>query len=152
MSFSTGAMSKFSKGDWYCATGDYGWSGSDRLDFLPELLMEKYRSQRRLIGGAYTSTYMKEIEPHLNVVLERNLAAMRQQAGESVNADTYFSYFSSGQSAIRCLDHYLLRSKTVSKPRHLASVEVTWSTTPRMVPSRGSTNFGTTCTGWATFR
>lgn len=90
-------MSKFTKGDWYFATGDCGWSGGDRLDFLPELNMEKYRVQRRLIGGAYTATYMKEVEPHLDMVMEKNIRAMRQQAGISVDADTYFSYFSSGK-------------------------------------------------------
>jgi hypothetical protein len=89
-------LSKFTKGDWYCATGDCGWSGDDQLDFLPELNMEKYRIQRRLIGGAYSASFMKEVEGNLDKILGRNIKAMTQRTGLGVNIDTFFDYFASG--------------------------------------------------------
>ncbi|KAH7396370.1 cytochrome P450 [Pyrenochaeta sp. MPI-SDFR-AT-0127] len=90
-----GAASKFTKGDWYSATDDCGWSGSDHLDLLPELNMEKYRFQRRLIGAAYTASFMKELESGLDDILEKNLMIMSQRAGMTVNIDTFFAYFAS---------------------------------------------------------
>lgn len=89
-------MSKFTKGDWYCGTGDCGWSGDDQLDLLPELNMEKYRFQRRLIGGAYSASFMKELESNLDMILERNIKVMAQRDGLRVNVDTFFDYFASG--------------------------------------------------------
>lgn len=91
-----GALSKFTKADWYCATGDCGWSGDDQLDFLPELNMDKYKIQRRLIGGAYSATYMKDVEGNLDKILERNITSMAQRAGLSVNVDLFFDLFASG--------------------------------------------------------
>ncbi|KAH8711861.1 cytochrome P450 [Phaeosphaeriaceae sp. PMI808] len=90
-----GATSKFTKGDWYSATDDFGWSGTDHLDLLPELNMEKYRFQRRLIGGAYTASFMKELEGKLDEILERNLKIMARNSGLIVNVDTFFAYFAS---------------------------------------------------------
>ncbi|CAO2648458.1 Nn.00g077250.m01.CDS01 [Neocucurbitaria sp. VM-36] len=90
-----GAGSKFTKGDWYSATGDCGWSGDDQLDFLSELNMEKYRFQRRLIGGAYTPGFVKEVEGHLDEILQKNVKIMARRAGMSVNVDSYFDWFSS---------------------------------------------------------
>ena len=53
--------------------------------------MEKYRIQRRLIGGAYTTGFMKEVEGNLDEILERNIMIMARRAGLSVNVDTFFT-------------------------------------------------------------
>lgn len=95
----SGAMSKFTKAEWYCATGDCGWSGTDQLDFLPELNMEKYKIQRRLIGGAYSASFMKDVEYNLDKILERNITSMAHRSGLSVNIDLFFDYFASGTSS-----------------------------------------------------
>jgi len=92
----TGATSKFRKGDWYIATSECGWSGPDELDFLSEQNMEKYRIQRRLVGPAYTAAYMKELEGSLDEVLEKNINIMHKRAGQSVDIDHYFNLFTSG--------------------------------------------------------
>lgn len=92
----SGATSKFMKGDWYSATDDCGWSGTDHLDLLPELNMEKYRFQRRLIGAAYTASFMRELEGNLDEILGKNIQIMKQRVGMNVNVDTFFSYFASG--------------------------------------------------------
>jgi hypothetical protein len=91
-----GATSKFTKGDWYIGTGDCGWLGDDQLDLLTELNMEKYRLQRRLVGGAYTPGFIRELEGNLDDILEKNVAIMSQRAGMSVDIDTFFDFFASG--------------------------------------------------------
>ena len=58
--------------------------------------MEKYRFQRRLIGGAYTPGFVKEVEGNLDKILEKNVKIMARRAGMSVNVDTYFDWFASG--------------------------------------------------------
>lgn len=58
--------------------------------------MEKYRTQRRLIGGAYSASFMKEVEGNLDTILGKNVMIMAQRAGLSVNVDTLFDYFASG--------------------------------------------------------
>ncbi|RDW84948.1 hypothetical protein BP6252_02538 [Coleophoma cylindrospora] len=87
------ASSKFVKAEWYQATGDGGWAGKDGLDFLNEMDMDKYRTQRRLIGPAYTADAMKDLEGNLNAILERNIAIMRERDGMNVDVDDFFNLF-----------------------------------------------------------
>jgi hypothetical protein len=95
---SLGVGSKFPKGGWYLGISDCEWSGPDALDFLPEMNIEKYRLQRRVTGPAYAADFMKELEGNLNLILEKNIKIMHDRAGQSVNIDIFFNFFTSGQS------------------------------------------------------
>ncbi|KUJ24373.1 cytochrome P450 [Mollisia scopiformis] len=75
-----GAGSNFRKGDWYIGTSACGWSGDDNLDFLNEQNVEKYRTQRRAVGPAYSEASMKDLEPQIDEVLEKDISIMRQRA------------------------------------------------------------------------
>lgn len=60
--------------------------------------MEKYRTQRRITGPAYTADFIKYLESNLDFILERNIEIMRDRTGQSVDIDIFFNYFASGQS------------------------------------------------------
>ncbi|KAE8451021.1 hypothetical protein EG329_004693 [Mollisiaceae sp. DMI_Dod_QoI] len=83
------------KGDWYIGTSTCGWNGADNLDFLSEGNMEKYRTQRRAVGPAYAEAAMKDLEPQIDAILEKNVNNMRERAGQSVDLDLFFNMFAS---------------------------------------------------------
>jgi hypothetical protein len=92
-----GAGSNFTKGDWYIAVTDCGWGGPDRLAFLGEKNMEKYRIQRRAMGPAYSVDAVKDYEKGLDSILAKNIAIMAERAGKSYDLDKFLNFFASGQ-------------------------------------------------------
>lgn len=110
-----GAGSNFSKGEWYRATGDEGWTDPESLDFLAEKNMEKYRRQRRAIGPAYTEHAMREYEPRIDEAVQKDIDIMHQRAGESVDIDVFLNLFASGQYPFSyLLIHYVLKIARLS--------------------------------------
>lgn len=95
--WSIGAGSKFRKSEWYFGTTDSGWADPNYFNLLNEQNIEKYRLQRRLIGPIYSSDGMKDIEPNIDKVLEKNVKIMHNRVGEGVDADIFFNYFASGK-------------------------------------------------------
>lgn len=85
------------KGEWYIGTGTCGWAGEDNLDFLSEQNIEKYRAQRRAVGPAYSEAAMKDLEPLIDTILEKDIGIMRQRAGQPVDLDLFFNMISSGK-------------------------------------------------------
>ncbi len=59
--------------------------------------MEKYRTQRRAVGPAYAEAAMKDLEPQIDAILEKNVNNMRERAGQSVDLDLFFNMFASGR-------------------------------------------------------
>jgi len=59
--------------------------------------MEKYRLQRRLVGPAYSVDSIKDLEPNLDKILEKNIDIMRERSGQPMDIDIFFNYFTSGE-------------------------------------------------------
>ncbi|PVH87163.1 cytochrome P450 [Cadophora sp. DSE1049] len=94
-----GAGSGFKKGEWYIGVSDCGWSGPDSLDLLSEMNMEKYRTQRRALGPAYTESYMRDIESNLDAAITKNIGIMRERARQTVDLDMFLNMFASDIAA-----------------------------------------------------
>lgn len=142
-----GATSKFTKAEYYCATGDCGWDGNDQLDMLPELDMEKYKLQRRIIGSAYSASFMQEVEPNLDRIMETNIKSMIDREGLSVNIDTFFNYWSSGEFASPFAVAETDLNQIASKWRPLESLWDLLNQMPIAAPPSLSISSGTICTG-----
>lgn len=53
--------------------------------------------QRRAVGPAYTEAAMKDLEPLIDTVLEKDIGIMRQRAGQAVDVDMFFNLIASGK-------------------------------------------------------
>lgn len=49
--------------------------------------MEKYRIQRRAVGPAYSAEAMKDLEPSIDFIMEKNIEIMRKRAGKPIDID-----------------------------------------------------------------
>jgi hypothetical protein len=67
------------------------------LDFLNEQNVEKYRTQRRAVGPAYSEAAMKDLEPLIDAILEKDIGIMRERSGQPVDLDLFFNMIGSGK-------------------------------------------------------
>jgi hypothetical protein len=81
-----GAANSYYKGEWYSAAGD---SGPDDFNLFVENNLEKYRTQRRAIGPAYSAESMKDLEPKIDFIFEKNFKFMRERAGKPIDIDIF---------------------------------------------------------------
>jgi hypothetical protein len=68
------------------------------LDLLSEPDMHKYRLQRR-IGPIYSASSIADIDVPLDSILMKNLAGMRQTAGNVVDLDMWCHRFALGKTS-----------------------------------------------------
>jgi len=64
---------------------------------LIEENLNKYRLQRKLIGPAYTSTVMKQIESEIDGIILAQIKVMKERANRAVDIELLFTKFISGE-------------------------------------------------------
>ncbi|KAF2472492.1 cytochrome P450, partial [Lindgomyces ingoldianus] len=89
------AGSLFIKAPWYqvCAAPDSRRKGVERFDLFTEMDKERYRSQRRAIGPAYSIAGMEKHEHLLNTYLAKFLAKMRSLNGDWISLSEWMHIF-----------------------------------------------------------
>ena len=71
----------------------------DVLDFFPELNVERYRAQRRLVGPIYAPTNVKKYEPLMAKKIEQFLTKMKKMQGQLLDLEEWTMVLALGRQS-----------------------------------------------------